>query len=359
MRHTKRLHDPAAWLAARLHADGTRLRAALWPIAQTSVAASLAFYIAHSLVGHVQPFFAPIAAAVSMSASNDMRGQRAVQLVLGAALGIVMGISVQALLGTGPAALGVAVFLALCVALIVGHGFIAHGLMFFNQTAAAAILVIALHTSAAGLDRLIDALIGGGVALVFSLLLFPPDPLPVIRSAVRSVFAVSSHELRQLKEIMTCRGPIDSGWLIAASEQIGRALAALDQARATAREIVRLAPRRRSSKAAVARADQLAVDVAAVASAVLTLGSLTVAAIAAGEHLPADLEESVRELAEALTAAAESGGAGEAKAAAAATRAVRSAERVLPASVAHAPVIASLVSRCGRLVLHTAPTHQA
>jgi hypothetical protein len=38
---------------------------------------SLAFYIAHSPAGHVQPFFAPIGAAVSMSTSNDLRGQRA------------------------------------------------------------------------------------------------------------------------------------------------------------------------------------------------------------------------------------------------------------------------------------------
>jgi uncharacterized membrane protein YgaE (UPF0421/DUF939 family) len=354
MRHTKQFQ---ARVTARWHADEIRLRAALWPVVQTSVAASLAFYIAHSLVGHVQPFFAPIAAAVSMSINNDMRGQRALQLVLGAALGIVIGMGVQALLGTGPVALGVALFLALCVALVIGHGFIRHGLMFFNQTAAAAILVIALHTSAAGVDRLVDALIGGGVALVFSLLLFPPDPLPVIGSAVRSVFTVSSRELRELDEFMTGRQPIDPGWLLTAGARLGRALAGLDQARATAREIVRFSPRRRSSLAAVARADQLAGDIAAVASAVLTLGSLTVAAIDAGEPLPADLKESMREISAALTAAAESGGAAAAESAAAATRAVRRAERLLPASVTHVVVIASTVARCGRLVLHTAPTH--
>jgi uncharacterized membrane protein YgaE (UPF0421/DUF939 family) len=347
------LSHVVSWLAARLHASGTRLRPALWPIAQTSVAAGVAYYLAYSLAGHGQPFFAPIAAAISMGTSNGLRERRAVQLVTGVALGIVLGMGVQALLGTGAVSLGAAVFLALCAALVVGHGFIARGALFSNQTAVAAILVIALHRSATGPDRLIDALIGGGVALVF-ILLFPADPLPVIRSAVQSVFAVTSQELRQLDELMTGRGPMEAGWLLTASERISTALAGLDQARASARGIARLALLRRSSKAAVAQADQIAPQLAAVASAVLALGSLTVAAIDAGEPLPADLRESIGQLSEALAAAAEKGGAGAAEAAQAATRAVRSAGRLLPASVSHVPVIASIAARCGRLVLQAA-----
>ena len=53
------------------------MRRALWPIAQTAVAAGLSYFIAHSLVGHVQPFFAPIAATVTMSTTTDLRAQRA------------------------------------------------------------------------------------------------------------------------------------------------------------------------------------------------------------------------------------------------------------------------------------------
>jgi uncharacterized membrane protein YgaE (UPF0421/DUF939 family) len=296
------LAGAASWLVHRLHADGARLRRALWPIAQTSVAASLAFYIARSLAGHVQPFFAPIAAAISMSTSNDQRVQRAVQLLIGVVLGIAIGVGVEALLGAGPAALGVAVFLSLCVALVVGHGFLAQGMMFANQTAAGAILVIAVHTSAEGLDRLIDALIGGGVAVVFSLLLFPPDPVAAIRGAVQSVFAACGQELRQLDEFLTSGGPAGQGWILRASERIGQAIAGLDQARATAREIVRVAPRRRSAKAVVAGADQSAADFAALASAVLALGSLTVTAVDAGEPLPAELKESIGALSAALAA---------------------------------------------------------
>jgi len=40
-----------------------RVADAGWSIVQTPVAAALAWYIAHTLLGHPQPFFAPVAAA--------------------------------------------------------------------------------------------------------------------------------------------------------------------------------------------------------------------------------------------------------------------------------------------------------
>jgi uncharacterized membrane protein YgaE (UPF0421/DUF939 family) len=344
----------ASWLAARTAPDWARLRHALWPITQTSVAAGVAFYLAHLVPSHVQPFFAPIAAAIAMGATRTSREQRAVQLIAGVTLGILLGLGVEALLGTSAAALGVAVFLALCLALVIGHGFLAQGTLFSNQTVVAAILVIALHRSATGPDRLIDALIGGGTALVFILILFPPDPVPVIRRAAQSALAASSEELRQLREFVTGAGAIEPDWLLTATERIGGALADLGRARATARQIVRFAPLRRSSKAAVAGADQLAHQLAAAATAVLTLGSLTIASIDAGEHLPPGLQESIGQLAAALSAIADAGGTVATDAAEAAARAVSGARGVLPGTVLHVPIIASVVASCGDLVLQAA-----
>ncbi|OOK66057.1 putative membrane protein [Mycobacterium kansasii] len=50
-----------------------RLRAVVWPITQTSVAAGLAWYLTHDVLHHRQPFFAPISAVVCMSATNVLR----------------------------------------------------------------------------------------------------------------------------------------------------------------------------------------------------------------------------------------------------------------------------------------------
>jgi uncharacterized membrane protein YgaE (UPF0421/DUF939 family) len=350
------LERAASWLAPRLRATVTRLRHSLWPITQTAVAAGLSYYIAHSLFGHGQPFFAPIAATVSMGTSSDLRGQRAVQLVFGVALGIGIGVGVEALLGTGPVALGVAVFVALNIALAVGYGFFARGMLFFNQTAIAAILIIALHSSTVGWDRLFDALIGGGVALIFSLLLFPPNPQPVIRRAAESVFTVSARELRRLRAFTARREAIDRTRPPATSGHIGRALDGLDQARASAREIVHLAPRRRS-RAAAAHADGLAAYIGGTTSAVLALGSLVMATIDGGEPLPPDVQESIRELSVALAASArENREAGATEADAKAAQAADGAWQPVSGPVALIPVIASMATLCDRMVIDISRT---
>src|SRR5665213_4479774 len=41
-----------------------RLRASLWPCAQAAAASGSAWLLAHNALGHAQPFFAPIAAAI-------------------------------------------------------------------------------------------------------------------------------------------------------------------------------------------------------------------------------------------------------------------------------------------------------
>ena len=114
-------------LAAQVTSAWARLRGGIWPVAQTSVAAGSAWYLTHNVLGHAQPFFAPIAAAVSLSASTVLRSQRALQLITGVALGIGVGVGVAAV-AEGPVAIGVAVLIAMCAALAVGGGFFGHGL---------------------------------------------------------------------------------------------------------------------------------------------------------------------------------------------------------------------------------------
>ena len=224
---------PATAAAAR-----ARVRRGIWPVAQTSVAAGLAWYITRDLLGHAQPFFPPIAAAVSLSASNAPRGQRALQLIAGVMLGIGIGVGVAAV-AEGPVAIGVAVLLSMCAALAVGGGFIGQGLMFVNQTAASAILIIALQRSGSGSERLLDALIGGGVVLVISVLL-PAAPLRLLSEATQSLGAALRAALTQLDEQITCGAPAEPAWLLAATQRIHGELAQLAQARITARRIVRV-----------------------------------------------------------------------------------------------------------------------
>ena len=167
--------------------------------------------------GSLAAVFAPVSAAVSLGASGIMRCQRALQLITGVAPGIVLGSGVQAVMGEGPVALGVAVFVSMCLAAVIGRDFVGAGAMFINQTASSAVLVIALHRTGTGSERLIDALIGGGVALTMAVLLFPAAPLPLIRDATQDVFAALGEALDHLSEVLAGQTRPDAAWTISIS----------------------------------------------------------------------------------------------------------------------------------------------
>jgi uncharacterized membrane protein YgaE (UPF0421/DUF939 family) len=240
-----------------------RLRRVLWAIIQASAAAGLAWYIAHNLLGHPDPYFAPIAAAGTVSASNVLHVQRAVQNISGVALGIALGAAVQLLFGTESTAIALAVFVSLSVAVLMGHGFIGRGLTFANQAAGSAVLVAALSEGDQLFQRLQEALIGGGVALVFTVLLFPANPLTVLRDARVAVLGTLHDMLAQ-----TSGKPAPPH---AAADQVHERLNDLMDARANARHLVRAAPRRWAARNAVRNADEQAARVVLLAGSVLHL----------------------------------------------------------------------------------------
>jgi uncharacterized membrane protein YgaE (UPF0421/DUF939 family) len=153
-----------------------------WSVVQTPVAAGLAWSIAHDVLGHHQPFFAPVAAAISLSKNKVLRGQRALQLIVGVVLGIGVGTAVRAVAGSPPGdpgavAIGSAVLITLVAALVLGSGFLEQGVLFVNQSMGSAILMITVAGSATAAERLTDALTGAGVTLVITVVVFPAAPL--------------------------------------------------------------------------------------------------------------------------------------------------------------------------------------
>jgi uncharacterized membrane protein YgaE (UPF0421/DUF939 family) len=161
---------------------GRRTTADAWPLVQGTAAATAAWVIAKYVVDHEQPFFAPIAALVALNTSVGERGLNAVRLLQGVILGIVVGEVTLAALAGGYASMAVAIFAATALARAVGGTRIV-----IAQAAVGAILIVALADAEAGVERLTDALIGGGVALVFSQLLFSPEPVALLRRAEAAV----------------------------------------------------------------------------------------------------------------------------------------------------------------------------
>ncbi|QIS16340.1 aromatic acid exporter family protein [Nocardia arthritidis] len=155
-----------------LRSSWSRLRLSALPIVQCSVGAALSWFVAHVVVGHPQPFFAPTAAVVSIGISFGARLKRSVELVGGVAVGIGIGDVFISRAGTGvwQIALVVAVAMALAV-------FLDGGSIITMQAAGSAVLVATLMppSNGGGLSRMVDALVGGlvGVVVVAAIPLHP------------------------------------------------------------------------------------------------------------------------------------------------------------------------------------------
>src|SRR5438309_1345761 len=146
-----------------------RVHGHLWPILQTAVAAVGAWYLAVLLGVEHRPTFASIAAVISLGAAFGERRQRAIQLIAGVMLGIVLADLLVRAIGYGLPQIGVLVVLAMLSAVILGGSE-----LLVTEAAVSAILVATLSSTPE--VRLLEVLIGGGVALVVHTLVFPPDP---------------------------------------------------------------------------------------------------------------------------------------------------------------------------------------
>jgi uncharacterized membrane protein YgaE (UPF0421/DUF939 family) len=276
-----------------------RVRSAWLPVALASLAAALSWLIAHRVLGHSQPFFAPIAAAIALSTSRIQRSIRIAQMVSGVLLGIAIGELLVAALGSSTVALGVIVFATMIAAVLIGAGFFSQGVMFANQAAASAILVVTLRRQGLGGERAVDALVGGAVALVLGVLLFPVRPLSLLRDAERSVLKTLAGMLQRVADLLAAgRRPREDSALRAARE-IHHQLGALARARTSARTAVRVAPRRWHLRSVVDAETERTAQLDLLANAVL--GLLRAATVEFDQDpLPRSLQRQISELGGAI-----------------------------------------------------------
>ena len=218
-----------------------RIHGHLWPILQTAVAAVGAWYIAVLVGVEHRPAFAAIAAVISLGAAFGERRQRAVQLIGGVMLGIVLADLLIRAIGTGLPQVGLLVVLAMLAAVILGGTE-----LLVTEAAVSAILVSTLSSTPE--VRLLDVLIGGGVALIVHTLVFPPDPITGAARATNAVFGDLGVVLRDA-----------AGALAAGDARLGEAAATgaeaveanvdiLSQAVVSGGDTARWAPLRRGSR---------------------------------------------------------------------------------------------------------------
>jgi hypothetical protein len=280
----------------RLRSGSLHLRGVWLQILQTAVAACVAWFLATLLLGLDRPTFAPIAAVIALGLAVSERGRRAVELTLGVAFGILIADFLVSILGVGAVQAGIVVALAMTVAAFVGSQEIG-----VKEAAISAIIImITFQSSDAGLslDRFLEALIGGGTALLINALL-PVNPERMVTEAAHPLFDES---VNVLKEVADALDEGDAQRIQAAylkAQEIDARVSGLKEAVVAGRETARLAPPRRRTlghlELYAAAADQIDLtvrDVRALARAAL-------AVVQPGSPAPERLSRAIRGLARA------------------------------------------------------------
>ncbi|MDJ0469767.1 FUSC family protein [Rhodococcoides fascians] len=186
-----------------MKAGTERLRLSLLPIVQCALAAGVAWFVATDLVGHERPFFAPIAAVVSLGVSLGARLRRSAELVAGVTVGIGVGDLLISLIGSGPWQIALVVVLAMSAAV-----FLDGGPIIAMQAGSSAVLVATLIPpgNMGGPNRMVDALVGGlvGIAIVA---LIPTHPVWRARKDAANVLATAASVLQKVADGLVANDP--------------------------------------------------------------------------------------------------------------------------------------------------------
>lgn len=283
-------------LRRRAGAGAGRLRANAWPILQTAAAASLAYFLATFVLGNEQAFFAPIAAVVTLGLSLGQRGRRAVEVAIGVALGLAIADLIVLLIGVGSAQIGVVVAIAMAAAVLFGDR-----TLFVNQAAISAILVVVLQPpqDAFTLDRLLNALVGGGVALTIHHL-FPVNPERVVERAARPIFEELASVLEEIAAVIEEDDLERAEAVLIRSRELDERVRGFYETLSAGHETARLSPtRRRSIKhLQLYWGASLRMEFAAINTRVLARGTYN--AIRRGDQISSALPEAFRELSRAV-----------------------------------------------------------
>ncbi len=292
-----------ALVLQRLRSGALRLRSGWLPILQTAVAACLAWFLAVLILGLERPTFAPIAAVIVLGLAVGERLRRALELTLAVAFGIAMADLLLSVVGVGAVQAGVFVVLAMGLAVFLGGGELG-----VKEAAISAMIIMFTYTpSAAGFpfDRFLEALIGGGTALLINALL-PVNPERMVEDAAYPVFNESAAVLEEVADALEDGDARRVQRAYVKARAIDARVSGLKEAVAAGRETARLAPPRRGSlghmELYTRAADQIDLTVRDVRA--LARAALSVVQPEAEAPVPERLLAAIRGLARATEALA-------------------------------------------------------
>ncbi len=229
-----------------LREGADRLGTRAWFIFQCALSAVVSLFIADRLLGHDQPFFAPIATLVALGQSFGQRIERVVEIVVGVAIGVFLGDLLVHLLGAGLWQLMIIIALAMTVSTLLGAGV----LMTIQAGVQATFVAMLTPPPGGAFSRWTDAVVGGLVALAAATVT-PTAPLQRPRQSAAEVVREISEILLDTVAALRSRSLPDIEATMTRARESEQKLIKLDEAAEDGMAVARTSPFRRGHLPAV------------------------------------------------------------------------------------------------------------
>jgi uncharacterized membrane protein YgaE (UPF0421/DUF939 family) len=270
-----------------------RLRQRSFFIVQCATAAAVAWWVATALLHHESAFFAPVTVMLSLGMSYGQRLRRVIEVTIGVAIGVLVGDTFVHFFGSGVWQIALVAMTAMTIAVLFGAG-----TMLVTQAGVQSVIITTLVARQdVALSRWLDAVVGGGVALLAATIT-PASPIRKPRAQAAVVVA-------ELSAILTCTSQaLQQNDTDLAASALARARSsehALDELRDLSAEgiaVVRLSPFRRRHLPAVQAVADLMEPLDRAIRNIRVLVRRASVAVRIGEDVPAPYIELISSLAD-------------------------------------------------------------
>jgi len=172
-------------------------------IFKTALAAAISWFVATNLLNAEHPFFASLAAILTVQVTVADSVEKATQRIIG----IIGGVMLSMLIGHWFAIGASSIFFVILIGMGISKA-LRMNPQIISQVAVSSFLVLAFGQSEEGyaFDRIIETIIGSGIAVLINAVIVPQNAIPDVEKGILSLSKRSALTLRSLHVILENTG---------------------------------------------------------------------------------------------------------------------------------------------------------